>query len=614
MIQILSPQLINQIAAGEVVERPASVVKELLENALDAGAKTIHLSLRNGGQSLIRVQDDGVGMNEQDLKLSVQRHATSKLPSADLWNIQTFGFRGEALAAISSIARLSITSRCAQQDHGWTFSLEAGQESCWTPSPCAVGTVIEVKDLFFATPARLKFMRSPLYEQEAVWGVVEKMMLAHPEVSFYINISVSNPKVFPATSLIHRIQDVLKKDFLAHSFEINESLKDYTLTGWVGLPSFNRYTSDHIFLFVNKRPVRDKLLLASFRQGFSDLLPKDRHPCGVLFLSLPYHEVDVNVHPAKTEVRFKDPSLVRQFLISSLKKGLMCQGQRIVHQPLEPETTLKPSFTPPPAYPSSSFTGFHSLPSSFSLPPLQETDGWKGQEISGSSFSSYPIDHERSSSLFEEKISQGKTEAKTPLDLGRLDLGRPLGQIHRRYIICENAQGLICVDPHGAHERLLYEEMKKKWVLGDSVLLLHPIDLKITFSQKTLLQRLQAQLKVLGVFYDIQEEQVSLKGIPCIFESQDPAFFAQEFIASLQEIPGPTEGLEQENLEILKNKVLGHWACKRALFLGTQLTLEEMDSLLRQMEACPVSGYCNHGRRVYYQLSIQELSKLFDRR
>ncbi len=443
-IRRLSDDMINRIAAGEVIERPASVAKELIENAIDAGASRIEIVTSGGGISLLRVTDDGAGMSREDLALSVERHCTSKLAN-DLLAIGTLGFRGEALASIGSVARLSIATRRAGSDHGWEVTVEAGATSDPAPAALAPGTRVEVDNLFFATPARLKFLKSERAETNAVTETVKRLAMANPAIRFSLSGSDRSLVDYSAASgagaQLARISAILGADFRDNAVAVDAEREDIHLAGFAGLPTFHRANAAHQYLFVNGRPVRDKLLLGAIRGAYADLMTRDRHPQVVLFIDLPPSEVDVNVHPAKAEVRFRDPGLVRGLLVGSLREALTREARR-ASPSLGPATLA--SFKPGRA-PSSATTAW--------LRPLHSGNVALAAEPGFAELQA-AFDGARARS-----VDARANEAADTTGLA-LPLGVPRAQLHETYIVAETQTGLIIVDQHAAHERLVYERMK----------------------------------------------------------------------------------------------------------------------------------------------------------
>jgi DNA mismatch repair protein MutL len=595
-IRLLDPDLINQIAAGEVIERPASVIKELLENALDAGAMNVQIVCQQGGQVLIRVEDDGCGMGPEDLKLCVQRHTTSKLEGEDLWAIHTFGFRGEALASIGSVSRVTLKSCRKEDSHGGMLSCEGGMLSDLKPHPFRKGTCIEVRDLFFATPARLKFLRSLSVENTHIEDVVDRAALWGFDKSFSLELD-KKKKLYPAGSLEERVGQVLGEDFLPNAFKIDCSREGYVLKGWAGLPTYNRASSDKQYLFVNSRAVKDKVLSLCVRTAFQDCIPQGRHPVFVLYLTVPLHDLDVNVHPAKTEVRFRDLLFLRQFLISALKQSLMQQGARVAVKPLSVAGQSLP-FIPSGTSVSS------SLVRSFSS-RLPEERYTAKETVWGSCAVSAPP------AAYHESSPVASVAACSDIfSQNECDLGKPLGQVLGRYIVAVNTKGLVLVDPHAAHERLLYEKMKKEWgsTLGEVQLFLLSLRMPVTSLEHTLLQKHQNSLYEMGVRYQLDKNSCDIQALPAIFQAMDPRALIKDILSVLAE-----EISAEDFLYEMRNRLMGHWACRSSIFLGKTLSFQEMESLLRDIENTPHSGQCNHGRPVYRAISLAEMDALFER-
>ncbi|ETZ07176.1 DNA mismatch repair protein MutL [Holospora obtusa F1] len=633
VIRLLEPQLINRIAAGEVIERPTSVIKELIENSLDAKATEIHVTVRGGGQTLIRIQDNGCGMIKEDLKLSVQRHTTSKLSHADLWNIHTFGFRGEALASITSVSKALLSSKTLNQPHGWSLYIEGGEQQDFKPVACDVGTCIEIRDLFFATPARLKFLRSPAQEHIQITNCLERFLLLNPHVTFSLRLDEKH-KVFDAASLEGRIKQLLNLQ-AAEGFWLETQIHDVKVTGWAALPGAHRRNADRIFLYTNQRPIEDRMLVQSMRIAYQDLIPKDRYPCVIAFLSIPYSDVDVNVHPAKTQVRFKAPQEIRSVLITALRKSLIQYGQKSVS--ITPKMDSYPSFDKKVSLNFETKQDTESLykeaseksiafsqnpPSVMDSFSLKESDFFKQKTKTSDKFQTpYLLGLEASENFFtkssfslKENISPSlliedcSTTDSSPLV--KIDLGRPICQIQNRYIVSVSTQGLVIIDPHGAHERILYEEMKRQWKSFDVQFLIPPLVLSLTEAEKITVEMHRAALAEVGFPVEQQDETFVLKGIPAVLHTHPASELWDSVLQRLsEELLCSAQEIHQE----LLHHVLAYWACRKSVFLGDRLSLEEMDGLLRAMEKTPNSAQCNHGRKVYCVFSVDQISTWFDR-
>lgn len=595
-IVLLENDLINQIAAGEVVERPASVVKELVENALDAGASHITVTLRQGGQSLICVEDNGEGMGPEDLQLAIQRHTTSKLPFRDLWSIQTFGFRGEALASICSIARVTLKSCRAQDPHGWSLQVEAGTVTALTPTPFFKGTVVEVRDLFFAIPARLKFMRSAAIEQAHSLEVIEKLALMHPGVTFHIQIE-HRKRTYPAVATLkERVAQIMGGEFIENALAVEGEKDGYGLKGWIGLPTYHRAAADKQLFFANGRAIKDKILSACLRAAFLDVTPRERFPVGILFLTVPTRDLDVNVHPAKTEVRFRDNQFVRNWVLSHLKQALYAHSPKVT-------TAWTPRFSPPVFIPSAFVAQETTTPGMLIQSPLPSL----AKEAL--------LIKERSPIIKEPQPMAASILPPTDEAEQRscsLDLGIALGQIHNSFIVAQNARGLVIVDPHAAHERILYESMKAAWAnsLGEVQLFLLSVPVTLSPAEAEEIARYQEALGQLGLQVTLREEECEIQSVPAIFKDIDPVALLKDVLAVL------AQGLHStphEALEEIRNTLMGNWACRKSIFLGQSLTIPEMNALLRQIEQTPHGAQCNHGRPVYREISLEELSRFFER-
>jgi DNA mismatch repair protein MutL len=598
-IRQLSEAVVNRIAAGEVIERPASVVKELVENALDAGAHRIDVLTDGGGRRLIRVTDDGEGMTRADLELAIERHATSKLDGDDLLSIRTLGFRGEALPSIGAAARLTITTRHASEPHAWSISVEAGEKSDVKPAALGQGTSVEVHDLFYATPARLKFLKADRSEAEAVREVVRRLAMSRPDVSFTLAGEERKPVTWRAAEndQIMRLGDVLGADFRANAIAIDTEREGVRVTGFAGLPTLSRANSLGQYLFVNGRPVRDKLLYGAVRAAYADYLPRDRHPMLALFVALDAREVDVNVHPAKTEVRFRDGALVRGLIVHALKEALVREGQR------------------------ASTTGGSATIATFrpAASPRRGAYDWRRSPARPAGFA--PI---------RSGVALGLAEpAQTAFDVGEPaadaaiasfepaadQIDRPLGaaraQVHETYIVAQTRDGLVIVDQHAAHERIVYERMKaaieKSGVTRQILLIPEIVELDETDAG-----RFAARAEELGRFGLIIETfgpgAVAVRETPSLLGEVDVRGLVVDLAEHMAEWDDSLP-LERRLLHVSATM-----ACHGSVRAGRRLKPEEMNALLREMEAVPNSGQCNHGRPTYVQLKLSDIERLFGRR
>ncbi|EKE70204.1 DNA mismatch repair endonuclease MutL [Oceanibaculum indicum] len=604
-IRRLPDILVNQIAAGEVVERPASAVKELVENALDAGATRIDVILRDGGQSLISVSDDGFGMTPDELELAVERHATSKLPDDDLVRISSLGFRGEALPSIGAVSRLSITSRKRDSDSAWKISIEGGRKLPVEPAAHPPGTRVEVRDLFYATPARLKFLKTPRAEYSQAIDTINRLAMAHPHVGFTlgdgartsVKLAAGQGELFDIR--LRRLAAIMGDSFSENALRIDAMREGLHLTGYAGLPTLNRGNAQMQFLFVNGRPVKDRLLLGAVRGAYQDFLSHDRHPLLALFLVIPPEAVDVNVHPAKAEVRFRESGLVRGLIVSALKHALAEAGHRAsttvsvaalgAFRNDGPASGFRPQYRPGPAYAYPAQGGalaealhdYHApLPSS-SLPGLEAQPAARPMPV---------------------------PDAPPPANL---PLGVPTAQLHGTYIVAQTADGIVIVDQHAAHERLVYERMKealaRDGVKRQALLLPEVVEL-----EEAAVERLTARAEDLArlglVIEAFGPGAVVVREVPVLLGQTDAAGLVRDLADDLAEWD------QALTLEDRLAHVCGTMACHGSVRAGRRLNAEEMSALLRQMEATPHSGQCNHGRPTYVELKLADIERLFGRR
>jgi DNA mismatch repair protein MutL len=580
-LRLLPPTLINRIAAGEVVERPAAAAKELVENALDAGASRIDVALENGGQTLIAVVDDGCGMSGEELLLAVERHCTSKLPDDDLLHIRHLGFRGEALPSIGAVSRLSITSRQRDADAAWRLLVEGGDKGRLVPAAHPPGTRVEVRDLFYATPARLKFLKTPRTERDAAIDAVQRLAMAWPGIAFSVTGDEGRQhlRLAPASDRRARLAAVLGREFADNALEIAAEREGARLLGLAGLPTLARATAKDQYLFVNGRPVRDKLLLGAVRGAYQDLLAGDRHPMVALFLELPPDAVDVNVHPAKAEVRFRDNQMVRGLIVGALRNALAHAGHRA-------STTVA----------AAALHAFRAPPSMGSL-ALQPRPSARELAEGAALYAPPPREAE-------------PAPAAEPAELYPLGLAR--AQLHETYILAETRNGFVLVDQHAAHERLVYERMKEAiaatGVARQALLLPEVVEL-----EEPAVARLAAragELAQLGLVLEaFGPGAVVVREVPALLgERIEVAGLVRDLADELGEL-GEAFALK-ERLE----EFCGTLACHGSVRAGRRLSVPEMNALLRQMEATPHSGQCNHGRPTYVELRREDIEKLFGRR
>ena len=603
VIRRLPADAVNRIAAGEVVERPAAALKELVENSIDAGARSISVALNGGGKTEISVEDDGCGMGADDLLLAIERHATSKLAPGesgdiDLMNISTLGFRGEALPSIGAVARLEIASRRADDASGSALSVHGGAVDGPRPASFSgAGTRITVRDLFYATPARLKFLKSDRSELSASTDALKRLAMAHPEIAF--SLTADGRKVFscPAENpddqgRLRRLGAVMGRDFEENAVPIDAAREHVTLKGFAGLPTFNRGLPDKQFLFVNGRPVRDKLIVGAVRGAYADFLARDRHPAVALFLDIDPELVDVNVHPAKTEVRFRDSGEVRGLIVGALRHALSEAGHRAA--------TTTSAFA----------LGRMHAPSTVSFP--LRSNPFRPEMRDFASLHDRPRDY--APQLVDAAPSaraESLTQTPQAIEEEQYPLGAARAQIHETYIVAQTEDGLVIVDQHAAHERLVYEAMKRALDAGGVARqgLLIPEIVELEAEEAERLDARKEEFAELGLILE-------RFGADAVIVRETPALLGQTDIASVirrlaDDLASIGEGLAlKERLE----EVCGSMACRGSVRAGRRLAPDEMNSLLRQMEATPHSGQCNHGRPTYVELKLADIEKLFGRR
>jgi len=601
MIRLLPPTLVNQIAAGEVVERPASAVKELVENALDAGATRIDVVLVEGGQALISVTDDGCGMGPDELCLAVERHCTSKLPDDDLVHIRHLGFRGEALPSIGSVARLSLTSRPKGSDSAWCLTVEGGAKAEPVPAAHPFGTRVEVRDLFYATPARLKFLKAPRTELSHAADVLERLAMAHPTISFSLSdgarsiLKLAGQKGSLATARLGRLAAIIGREFEGNAVELEAEREGVRLTGWAGLPTFNKGTNGHQYLFVNGRPVKDRLVIGAVKGAYQDVLSHDRHPVVALFIDLDPEAVDVNVHPAKAEVRFRDSGLVRGLIVSGIRHALAQAGHRA-------SSTL-------------GVAALGALGQAAQSRPQAFQYQWQPRPSQGQV--------QRAAEAF---APSGLAEAlpgltlppaapaeMTPTESPEQDfpLGAARAQLHDTYIIAETRDGLVIVDQHAAHERLVMERMKAAMAEGavKAQALLLPEIVDLGESGAARVADAAGELAALGLVVEaFGPGAVVVREVPALLGECDVQGLVRDLADDLAEW-GEALALKEKLGDICATM-----ACHGSVRAGRRLSVAEMNALLRQMEATPLSGQCNHGRPTHVSLKLADVEKLFGRR
>jgi len=590
-IELLPDHLINQIAAGEVVERPSSVVKELVENSLDADARNVKVQLEQGGRRVIRVTDDGLGMTREDLVLALQRHATSKIASLeDLERVATMGFRGEALPSIASVARLDLASRNESEEHGWSLKVRRGEISEPEPAPVLAGTRVSVEDLFYNVPARRKFLRAERTEFNHVDLLLRRFAMARFDVGFELehngkNISLLQPAI-DGTDQERRLRRVMGKDFLDHAIRISDERGGIGLQGWVAEPRYNRSQADRQFFFVNGRAVRDRVIAHAVRSAFQDVLYHGRHPAFVLFLLIPPQAVDVNVHPQKHEVRFRDARMVHDFLFSALHRALAGKGAGAVR----PGAGLEDGLAEP--------RGFGSA----------------GAGSAGQAGMSLPVREQLSA--YAKVLGAAEPPAGAhhvpPLpsaEDGEIPpLGYALAQLHGVYVLSQNDKGLVLTDMHAAHERITYEQLKVRYT-GEGIRgqrLLVPLDVQVSEAEADLAEERSQELGSLGLVVDRSgPESLVLREVPALLADSDAAQLLRDVLSDMGST-GRSERVESES-----NEILSTMACHGSVRANRQLTVPEMNALLRDMERTERSGHCNHGRPTWIQLDMATLDRLF---
>jgi DNA mismatch repair protein MutL len=597
-IRQLDDAAINRIAAGEVVERPASAVKELVENAIDAGATRIGIDIADGGKTLIRVSDDGCGMTPEELPLALSRHATSKIDGSDLLDIRSFGFRGEALPSLGAVGRLTIQSRAEAAD-GAELSVSGGIAEPARPSALRPGTIVTLRDLFFATPARLKFLRTDRAEAQAVGEVVRRLAMAEPSVGFTLrDVSGGGDgrvtfRADPVTgdlfeALTGRLSQIMGRDFTENAIRVDAEREGTRMTGLAALPTYSRGSAVAQHVFVNGRPVKDKLLIGALRGAYSDFLSRDRHPAVALFIDCDPRRVDVNVHPAKSEVRFRDPGLVRGLVVSGLKHALAEAGHRASSTVAGAALgAMRPEIVGPRVYQMD-----RPSPQALSSARAAQAPGFAEMETAWS----------------------GRVEDTTPetpeTDPAVLPLGAARGQVHENYIIAQTETGMVIVDQHAAHERLVYEKLKRQMaergVAAQALLIPEVVDLSA--SDCALLLEAADDLARMGLTIEpFGGSAIAIRETPAILGEVNAEALIRDVLDELSE--GGGSRLVQDKLEAILSRV----ACHGSIRSGRRMRAEEMNALLREMEATPHSGQCNHGRPTYIELGLADIEKLFGR-
>jgi len=600
MLRLLPETLVNRIAAGEVIERPAAAVKELVENAIDAGAQHIDVVLEDGGRVLISVADDGCGMSADELALAVERHATSKLPDDDLVDIKTLGFRGEALPSIGAVARLCITSRATGASDAYAIEIDGGRKGIPKPAALGAGTRVEVRDLFYATPARLKFLKASRTEVDHAADAIKRLAMAHPEIAFSLSdedrvrFRYGSAQGELLTARLDRLAAVMGRDFADNAVSVTAERQGLRLSGFAGVPTLNRGNARAQYLFVNGRPVQDRLLVGAVRGAYQDFLARNRHPMVALFLDVPPETVDVNVHPAKAEVRFRDAGLVRGLIVGGLRHALEAAGHRA-------STTVAAAaleaFQPGGA-------GAASWRQSSTVPrELAEIAAAYQAPSSTRVLDSFDTPSARAA-IDEIETPGGHAAVSFPLGAAR-------AQVHGTYIVAQTETGMVIVDQHAAHERLVYERMKAALANGGAKRqgLLIP---EVVEMEEAAVERLCARVAEFGELGLVIEKfgpgAVVVREVPALLGQSDVTGLLRDLADDLEEFGA---GLAlKERLE----DVCSTMACHGSVRAGRRLTPDEMNALLREMEVTPHSGQCNHGRPTYVELNLADIEKLFGRR
>ncbi len=606
VLRILPDTLVNQIAAGEVIERPAAALKELVENALDAGSTTIDIVIKNGGKTYLCITDNGCGMSREDLSLAITRHATSKMPSDDLVHIESMGFRGEALPSIGAVSRLTLTSRPPGTDTAWAITVEGGKILPTIPAGHPTGTRVEVRDLFYATPARLKFLKADATEYAACKDVVIRLALARPDVAFSLThndqrvLHVATATGTPDAQLASRVRAIMGAEFHDQTVPVHANDQTVQITGRIGNPIFHKGQSNHQYLFVNNRPVKDRVILGALRAAFGDIIPHDRHGVALLFITLPAEDVDVNVHPAKAEVRFRDSARIRSMLIATIRARLSTG-----HSAAEHIMSATSSSAP------------WSLSQNISVSNTNQNAGYQysyhnnhtpSHHIPSAKFSDSAyaplFPHEPSLRPVTEQVTND-ISTTYPLGIART-------HIHNMFIISQTQDGMVIVDAHAAHERLMYEKYKRN--LNDTGIptqrLLSPEIITLDDVRAIALLDHAATLYTHGL-------EVEQFGPDCLMVRSVPSEISDRLDLPRLMSDLADEILETGSTQTLSDRILSFLAtkaCHNAVRAGRPLNIDEMNALLRQMEETPSACTCNHGRPTFFKMGLTDIEKLFERR
>ena len=590
-IRALSDRVISLIAAGEVIVRPASAMRELVENSLDASATRVAVRIEGGGASLIEVEDDGIGIVSDELPLAVARHATSKLQDDDIESIATMGFRGEALAAMGAVSHLTVASRAKGSEHGASVSVNYGKSEEMRPLAMAEGTKVSLRDLFAKVPARLKFLKKPQTENGHHLDALQRLAIAFPDVVFSLHFDGKQKLMLPASDVAARVRQILGEELMDNSL-LCEGGRDHShVKGYASLPTYSAASSSLLYCYVNRRPVRDRLVTAAVRAAYGDSLPRGRHPMGVLFLAIAPEWVDMNVHPTKAEVRFRDPYGVRTLIVHTIRDAIMSGGQRVASSVHERAAAIVHKTKAPP------------LPAK--RQPMDDTPSLP---------LAMPPQNPMPSSAPDESVAQPQEESAP---LTQQPLGDAVAQIHDMYIVAQTARGMVLVDQHAAHERIVYEKLKEQWRAGDvtSHSLLVPVVVHMARAeQMAFLQAKQMLLKWGFAVDEFGKEAITVRTVPHLLKDVAIEKLIKELAQCL--LPSGSDDEKQraeEKIERLQEAVLSLVACHGSVRAGRVMNKSEMNALLRSIEQTPLAAQCNHGRPVYVEFSSQQLGRFFER-
>ena len=607
-IRALSDRVISLIAAGEVIVRPASAMRELVENSLDASATRVAVRIEGGGASLIEVEDDGIGIVADELALAVARHATSKLRDDDIESIATMGFRGEALAAMGAVSHLTVASRAKDSEHGASISVNYGKSEEMRPLAMAQGTKVSLQDLFAKVPARLKFLKKPQTENGHHLDALQRLAIAFPDVVFSLHFDGKQKLMLPASDVAARVREILGEELMDNSL-LCEGGRDHShVKGYASLPTYSAASSSLLYCYVNRRPVRDRLVTAAVRAAYGDSLPRGRHPMGVLFLSIASEWVDMNVHPTKAEVRFRDPYGVRTLIVHTIRDAIGRGGARVASSVHERAAAIvhKTKAPPPPA----------SMPARRSSQPMDETPSLPlVMSSQPSPPSSPPADFAASPPSSPPTDFAASPQDITPLT--QSPLGDAVAQIHDMYIVAQTARGMVLVDQHAAHERIVYEKLKQQWRAGEvtSYALLVPVVVHMARAEQMAVLQAKEMLFKWGFAVDeFGKEAITVRTVPHLLKDVAIEKLIKELAQCL--LPSGSDDEKQraeEQIERTQEAVLSLVACHGSVRAGRVMNKSEMNALLRSIEQTPLAGQCNHGRPVYVEFSSQQLGRFFER-